>query len=157
MRYVVPICGLGLMLLTICSVTVRPVDGGDRADRLARIEATLVDVLELVKRIEGFVGRPTPAPVLEAELEGTQMPAWARECRDRINKLEEPERTKRLEQLRDMLRPTVTRDGSFVPGRVPFDPSAPLPVNPKTGRSSLVEAMEEASRDWDEYLDQVGP
>lgn len=135
MRYVIPVGGLCLMLLTIGSVTVRQVDGGDRADRLARIEAALLDVLERVKRIEGrVVGEPTPAPALEA---APVEPAWAVEHRARIMRLDEPERSKRLGQLREMIRPK-------------FDPTAPLPVNPKTGRSALVEAMEQQVRDFDE-------
>lgn len=128
--------GEALILASIVGVTggIKPVPAGDRADRLERIEATLLDVLERVKRIEGFVGRPTPAPALEA---APVEPAWAVEHRARIMRLDEPERSKRLGQLREMIRPK-------------FDPTAPLPVNPKTGRSALVEAMEQQVRDFDE-------
>lgn len=121
MRYVVSF-GIGVLVLFAMALTIDiEAPAGDRADRLERIERALADVLERVKRIEAHV---TGRPETAPVLKSDGLP----------------------EGYEWPMYPATEP----VKKRVRMS-EAPLPVNPKTGKSRLVEAMEEINADLDRY------
>lgn len=172
MRFAIPV-GLLFVFLSVISCVGDSTTAGDRADRLSRLEQVLAEVLDRTKRIEARVcGEPTPAPAIEADAQWRRWPyrvVKSPECDGFITEWRSDEGPVRVEVadpiLEARLEGRVTEDKPYdwsapvINGTIPdgyelrpikpFDPTAPLPVNPKTGRSALVEAMEQNARDFD--------
>jgi len=102
MRYVI---SLGLLCVFMVVPLVLSGAPERRVERIERIEATVLEILDRVKRIEGrVVGEPTPAPALE---DRRALEAY----REKYKRDVSPAQWERISPL--------------------FDPTAPLPVNPK--------------------------